>query len=84
MGVQAIEGGYDTTRVATAADGERRRQQQRAAAYRNLTAIACNRFLGPDWNTRTDHDPTQLRAARTWRDETAAALGITPPRKATA
>ncbi|MFG1659039.1 hypothetical protein ACGFIY_21155 [Micromonospora chersina] len=83
MGVQAIEGGYDTTRIATAADDERRREQQRAAAYGNLTAIACNRFLGSDWNTRTDHDPAKLREARAWRDETAAALGLNP-RKATA
>lgn len=83
MGVQAIEGGFDTTRVSTI--DQQRRDKQRANAYGNLSVIACNKFLGSDWHTecggdpdKWTGDPAQLRAARAWRDETAAVLGLNP------
>lgn len=78
MGAQAIEGGYDTTRITTTADDQRRRADQQSAARRNLSATACDRYPGA-W----DGNPEALRAARAWRDEIAAALGLSP-RKATA
>lgn len=78
MGVQAIEGGYDTTHTSAAVRDQQRRANQRTAAYRNLTAIACNQVLGPGWEHNGTPDPAKVREARALRDELAAALGIDP------
>lgn len=85
MGTQAIEGGYDTARVAVAANDQQHRDRQRAAAFGNLSAFACDWFIDPNWYADCDGDADKwtgdidkLRAARAYRDEIAAALGLTP------
>lgn len=73
MGVQAIESGYDTTRVPTTAEGQAVREQAARRARHNLSVEAMDRHPGA-----REGDPEALRAARRWRDEMYALLDLAP------
>jgi hypothetical protein len=76
MGTYSVDGGHQTTRVPTVADGDNERRQRRATRDRNargnLSAMAMDRH--PDaWRG----DRQALVDARLWRDELLDILGLT-------